>query len=61
MSENTKNQQQPAEREFKGVIDFYKKSLEDSLEEVARENKFNSVAHKLEITGYCKNCSKRYR
>ena len=43
------------------VIEFYKKSLEDTLEDVARENKFNSVAHKLEITGYCRNCSKLNR
>jgi Fur family ferric uptake transcriptional regulator len=43
------------------VLDFYKKSLEDTLEEVARENKFNSVAHKLEITGYCRNCRKLNR
>ncbi|KPJ56291.1 MAG: Fur family transcriptional regulator [Deltaproteobacteria bacterium DG_8] len=40
------------------IIDFYRKSLEDALEDVARENEFESVAHKLEITGYCKNCKK---
>jgi len=40
------------------VIEFYKKSLEDALEEVVRENKFNSVAHKLEITGYCRSCNR---
>ena len=38
------------------VIEFYKKSLEDSLEEVARENAFEPIGHKLEITGYCKKC-----
>ena len=43
------------------VIEFYNKSLEDTLEEVAREKKFNSVAHKLEITGYCRDCSKLNR
>ena len=43
------------------VIEFYKKSLEDTLEEVARENEFHSLAHKLEITGYCKDCSKQNR
>ena len=41
------------------VIEFYKKSLEDSLEEVARENAFEPIGHKLEITGYCKKCSKK--
>ena len=40
------------------VTDFYKKSLEDALEIVAKENEFESVAHKLEITGYCKDCQK---
>ena len=43
------------------VIEFYKKSLEDTLEEVVRENEFHSLAHKLEITGYCKDCSKQNR
>jgi len=38
------------------VIDFYIKSLEDTLEGVARENEFKHGAHKLEITGYCKDC-----
>jgi len=38
------------------IIDFYRKSLEDTLENVARENEFKSVAYKLEITGYCKEC-----
>jgi len=38
------------------IIDFYRKSLEDALEDVTRENEFKSVAYKLEITGYCKNC-----
>lgn len=42
------------------VIEFYKKSLEDTLEEVARENTFTPVAHKLEITGYCSNCKKEH-
>ncbi len=41
------------------VLEFYKKSLEDSLEEVARENAFEPIGHKLEITGYCKKCSKK--
>ena len=43
------------------VIEFYRKSLEDSLEEVARENAFEPIGHKLEITGYCKKCSKKVR
>ena len=43
------------------VIEFYKKSLEDSLEEVARENAFEPIGHKLEITGYCKKCRKKVR
>ena len=38
------------------IIDFYRKSLEGALEDVARENEFKSVAYKLEITGYCKDC-----
>lgn len=38
------------------VIEFYRKSLEDTLEDVAKEKEFQAVAHKLEITGYCKNC-----
>jgi len=40
------------------VIEFYKKALEDSLEAVAREHSFEPIGHKLEITGYCKKCSK---
>ena len=43
------------------VIEFYKKALEDSLEEVAREHSFEPIGHKLEITGYCKKCSKKVR
>jgi Fur family ferric uptake transcriptional regulator len=43
------------------VIEFYKKALEDSLEEVAREHSFEAIGHKLEITGYCKRCSKKVR
>ena len=38
------------------IIEFYRKSLENTLEEVAKENGFRSVDHKLEITGYCKDC-----
>lgn len=41
------------------VIEFYKKALEDSLEAVAREHSFEPIGHKLEITGYCKKCSKK--
>lgn len=41
------------------VLEFYKKSLEDSLEEVSRENAFEPIGHKLEITGYCNKCSKK--
>ena len=40
------------------IIDFYRKFLEDALEDVARKNGFEPVAHKLEITGYCKDCQK---
>jgi len=40
------------------IIDFYRKSLEDALDDVARENEFEPVDHKLEITGYCKDCKK---
>ena len=40
------------------IIDFYRKSLEDALDDIARENEFEPVAHKLEITGYCKDCKK---
>ena len=43
------------------VIEFYKKALEDALEEVARGNAFEPIGHKLEITGYCKKCSKNVR
>jgi Fur family ferric uptake transcriptional regulator len=39
------------------IIEFYKKPLEDTLEDIARENRFKALAHKLEITGYCDNCS----
>lgn len=38
------------------VIEFYKKSFEDSLGDIAREHAFKPVDHKLEITGYCRNC-----
>jgi Fur family ferric uptake transcriptional regulator len=40
------------------IIEFYRQSLEDALDDIARENRFTSVAHKLEITGYCDDCSK---
>jgi Fur family ferric uptake transcriptional regulator len=40
------------------IIEFYKRALEDSLANIAREHKFTSVAHKLEMTGYCDTCSK---
>lgn len=43
------------------IIEFYRQSLEDSLEDIARQNRFTSVAHKLEITGYCDACSKDER
>lgn len=43
------------------IIEFYRKTLEDTLAAIARENKFTPVAHKLEITGYCENCSKDER
>lgn len=42
------------------VIEFYRKSLEDTLEDVARENDFKHIAHKMEITGYCKNCKRTF-
>ncbi len=41
------------------VIEFYNKSLEDTLERVAKEKKFKPIAHKLEITGYCRHCSEK--
>ena len=40
------------------IIEFYGQSLEDSLDDIAREHRFKAIAHKLEITGYCDNCSK---
>ena len=40
------------------VIEFYKKSLEDKLEDVARENEFVHISHKMEIMGYCRSCQK---
>jgi len=40
------------------VIEFYKQSLEETLEDIAQENKFKSMAHKLEITGFCEHCAK---
>jgi len=43
------------------VIEFYKQSLEDTLEDIARENQFKSMAHKLEITGFCDQCAKNIR
>ena len=43
------------------IIEFYKRSLEHSLEDIARVHGFKSVAHKLEITGYCESCSKDTR
>ena len=43
------------------IIEFYKRSLEDSLEDIAREHSFKSVAHKLEVTGYCDTCSRDER
>lgn len=43
------------------VIDFYNQSLEKTLDEVSQKNAFTPVAHKLEITGYCKECSKQNR
>jgi Fur family ferric uptake transcriptional regulator len=43
------------------IIEFYKQSLEEALDDIARKNRFTSVAHKLEITGYCDNCSKSER
>ncbi len=41
------------------VIEFYKKSFEDSLEAIAREYGFTAADHTLEITGYCRDCVKR--
>jgi len=38
------------------VIEFYKKSFEESLESIAQEHAFRAVDHKLESTGYCKDC-----
>jgi Fur family ferric uptake transcriptional regulator len=40
------------------IIEFYRQSLEDALDDIARENRFTPVAHKLEITGYCDDCSR---
>lgn len=41
------------------VIEFYKQPLEDTLEAIAQENRFKSIAHKLEITGFCEQCAEK--
>jgi Fur family ferric uptake transcriptional regulator len=43
------------------ILEFYRQSLEDALDDIARENRFTPVAHKLELTGYCDDCSKGER
>ena len=40
------------------VIEFYRKSFEKTIEDVAKDKEFQVVAHTLEIMGYCKDCQK---
>ena len=38
------------------VIDFYRRELEQALEETCRANDFQMKGHKVEVTGYCRRC-----
>lgn len=38
------------------VIEFYRPRMETELEKICREKKFQPVAHKMEVTGYCSDC-----
>ena len=43
------------------VIEFYQDVLEDSLEETCRGYNFQMESHKVEVLGYCKDCSAKKR
>ncbi|MBT3236679.1 MAG: transcriptional repressor [Bdellovibrionales bacterium] len=39
------------------VVEFFKRSIQVALEEVASEHSFVAHSHKLEIMGHCKKCN----
>jgi len=41
------------------VIEFFRPRMEKELETICRENNFQPVAHKMEVTGYCSDCRDR--
>jgi len=43
------------------VVEFYSEGLEKLQEKVCREQGFKSIAHTLEIKGYCAKCQKKMR